>query len=134
MIQRIQTLWFLLIAIFSGLLFWDPYVNFQPVSVWLYSFFSAIGLTVFLSILAVFLYKNRPLQIKIAYGIFILLVLSCFILVAVFEQSFGGCLAMDKSMLIPPATYFLIAIIFDILAIRAVKKDEKLVRSLDRLR
>lgn len=134
MIQRIQTIWFLLIAIFSGLLFWDPYVEFQSVSVWLYSFFSAIGLTVFLSILSVFLYKNRPLQIKIAYGIFILLLLSCFIMVTVFEQNHGGCIVMGNSMLIPPVAYFLIAIIFDILAIRAVKKDEKLVRSLDRLR
>jgi hypothetical protein len=83
------------------------------------------GLIVVLSIIVIFLYKNRSLQIKLCCGILVLLIFSY---ITLFLP--GTKAAIGKW----PAVFPFVAGIFDILAICAIRKDEKLVRSLDRLR
>jgi hypothetical protein len=85
-----------------------------------------------LSIITIFLYKKRNIQVRICFAIMFLLVL-------IYAISF----AFDRQLL-PSTELFqnirftftfpLIAFILVYLALRGVKKDEKLVRSLDRLR
>jgi hypothetical protein len=130
MIQRIQTFWLLLIFFLSGCLFFLPAVKNEFVYTFFYKWLLniEIGLTVILSTITIFLYKNRCLQIKLCAGIFviqILLYLTLFFAVRSAEASITWNF---------PAGFPLIVMIFDVLAVRAIKKDEKLVHSLDRLR
>lgn len=136
MIQRIQTIWLLLVALFSSLLMFCPVaakVNFGLASV-SYDSYLAIGsgLIAICAVIAIFLYKNRSLQVKMCYGILVLLALSYTI---VFFDLYPVYLSKEAYMVFKfPIVFPLIAFVFDLLAIRAIWKDEKLVRSLDRLR
>ncbi|MDR0412794.1 MAG: DUF4293 domain-containing protein [Dysgonamonadaceae bacterium] len=121
MIQRIQTIWLLAGAIIASLLLFVPALEQKNVDLLLKA---GSGGVVVLSIIAVFLYKNRPLQVKLCYGILVLLILSCLVLFL------SGTTVAGKWPIVLP----FISGIFNILAIRAIKKDEKLIRSLDRLR
>jgi hypothetical protein len=134
MIQRIQTVWLFLIAVLSGCLFFLPAVENESAYVfpceWIVDI--EIGLTIVLSVAAVFLYKNRPLQIKLCYGILALQVLLYITLFFVVQEAFRG--TETSVVWLYPVVFPLIVIVLDLLAIRRIKKDEKLVRSLDRLR
>jgi hypothetical protein len=79
-----------------------------------------------LALIAIFMYKKRLLQIKICYGIMVLLILTGG-LYLLFLMTV--CFAPAIAMLFP-----WIALILDFMAIHRIKKDEKLVRSLDRIR
>ncbi|MDR0681256.1 MAG: DUF4293 domain-containing protein [Dysgonamonadaceae bacterium] len=122
MIQRIQTVWMLFVAIIASLFIFVSVIE-QSNQVLLLK--AESGLIAVLSIVVIFLYKNRALQIKLCYGILVLLILSYIILF------FSGVKVVVGKL---PLVFPFVAGIFDILAILAIKKDEKLVRSLDRLR
>jgi hypothetical protein len=122
MIQRIQTIWLFLTAIIASLLTFVPALEQKNYDLLLKA---ESGLIVVLSVITIFLYKSRALQIKLCYGILILLILSCLILFLSGTKTGEGKL---------PFVFPFIAGIFDILAICAIKKDEKLIRSLNRLR
>jgi drug/metabolite transporter (DMT)-like permease len=91
------------------------------------------GLSALIAFINIFLYKKRKAQIKT--GILIsLLILFFYVTLYVYFQSYTAKygLTFDKvqfGLALP-----IIALIFNILAIVRIKKDEKLVKSLDRIR
>jgi hypothetical protein len=96
-------------------------------------FLSAILLLIpFTSLITIFLYKNRKLQIKLNLILLILiLVLVLLILIHVFALSsdFRMNLSPDLKMILP-----LFMLISSVLSYSAIKKDDELVKSYDRLR
>jgi drug/metabolite transporter (DMT)-like permease len=80
-----------------------------------------------LALLTIFLYNNRKLQLKLSYlGVFLTAVLLTMYLIEMGNFSTG-------SIAIWAIIYFAI-LVFYLLAIRGIMKDEKLIKSLDRLR
>lgn len=108
-----------------------------------YALFFINILVIALAVYTIFVYKNRKKQIKLA-SLNILLV--CFFVVLIFyhfENAKTLLLANQSntdSAILPETTYGLgvimpvISIIFHLLAIRGIRKDEALVRSADRIR
>jgi hypothetical protein len=149
MIQRIQSLYLLLVIIAYTLLFFFPIATYTAMSAdnltEITTRFSLLGITnansnstiplmiavVLLAIatlVTIFLYKKRLLQIKITA---IVLLAHMGLVVALFYS--GGKIgvnpAYDAGMYIA-----LIPLVFLVLANRAIRRDEKMVRSTDRLR
>jgi hypothetical protein len=138
LVQRLQTLWLLLAAIFSFLTFKLPFysgvkrVKDLPESskldagsqIFLLILTSAVILFCFI---ALFLYKDRKKQLTLTI---INLILSIVLLVVYFLQ-----IQKFETGTIALWCLFTLAIpIFLFLAARGIRKDEKLVKSLDRLR
>jgi hypothetical protein len=138
MIQRIQSIWLLLAAIFAAITFRFPFytgdwlkdaipnpidLNAQT-TIWLTILTVLSGAVAFVNI---FLFDNRKVQLKLAYlGIFLTVVLLViyFLELANFTQ---GSIALWCLF------YFAILGCY-ILAARGIWKDEKLIKSMDRLR
>ena len=136
MIQRIQTLYLVLVALCAGIL---PFV----VSLWTVSgdvtVFAKNNLSILsaflgvavLAIIAIFLFKKRQNQFVLNR---LNMILNLFLLGFFVYRSLnlsGGATVSEKGigMLIP-----VFSIVFLVLANRAIKKDEDLVKSVDRLR
>ena len=131
MIQRIQTVWWIASAAALAALFFLPLFNFENgdfvITKNCMGLTITIGITILVSIINIFLYTNRMLQVRIGYGlIFLNLMVGFFI---------GVHYYLDKgTQLLPWITLPLVSLILQILAMRAVKKDEALIKSMDRLR
>ncbi|MBL1409621.1 DUF4293 domain-containing protein [Sphingobacterium faecale] len=157
MIQRIQSIWLLLAAIIILGLFLFPYLNYTDLvglgkkllvtgsyaavnneSVKQESYvLQSIATAVlgFIPILTIFLYKNRKRQLML---IFIEIVLICLFGIWLFmsskdtlsliSQPFGAQNIGVGFFLLP------VAIVFLAMAIGGIRKDEKLIKSADRLR
>jgi len=134
-IQRIQTVYLIITAIISGLLpFWLPLWKeegnafYAQQTLWISIVFLAVAI---FALIAVFLYKNRKNQFVLnrlnlilnlfLLGFFVYRSLSLSGETAVSEKGIG--------MLIP-----IFSIVFLALSNKAIKKDEDLVKSVDRLR
>ena len=120
MIQRKQTV-FLLVAFVAMLL-----CVVMPVGVpyvWVIAVVAALG-----SIGNVFLYTRRPLQARICFAL-IGLGLAYYVAVAVFQHTIGGQLVFTWPLAMPA-----LSIVMWFMAYKGIMKDEKLVRSLDRIR
>lgn len=162
MIQRIQSLYLLVVAVLSGLSFvfplaifecsgYDPALyNLIPKTVsaeatyipqttiaWnAIAFPVVVGL---LSLIAIFMYKNRMRQIKVVAVAFLLSVIYAGLLFLWIIDAQVSALAEQNvtvtKIIYGTSTYFPIAqIILLILSQQAIRKDEKLVRSSERLR
>ncbi len=86
------------------------------------------------SLVAIFLYRNRPLQMRLCGGAAIasllLTVLTAFVVFQLTQQMpAGGNVHFGAGLALPAVT-----MVFDWLAARFIRKDENLVRSMDRLR
>jgi uncharacterized membrane protein YraQ (UPF0718 family) len=86
------------------------------------------------SLAAIFVFRNRLLQVRMAGGAGIasvlLMVLAGFVIYQVFQQMpSGGSTQYGAGLGLP-----ILALVFNWLAVRFIKKDENLVRSMDRLR
>lgn len=147
MIQRIQTLYLLISAILVAFLFVLPFAEIaKDGAFYLFNFKgiildgilteNAIALSILLGValamhgFAIFSYKNRIRQMRvIVYAVLILLgVLGMFYFFTYY--SFSGAQISFKIGAVLPS----VVIILDYLAIRAIKKDETLIRSIDRIR
>ena len=136
MIQRIQTLYLLIvIAISAGLIFvFDLYTDKNQALVFAKDDYLYLVLflgSALLSLISIFSYKNRKSQFVLGR----LNIILNFILLGVFVyQSLnlsGEALVSEKGIgLILP----IFSIVFLVLANKAIKKDEDLVKSVDRLR
>jgi hypothetical protein len=95
--------------------------------------FSATLFSLVLSVVCIFLFKNRLLQLRICiYNIlvlFLIIVLLIFYLITFKTNSPVSSLNYTIWLAIP-----LVNIILNILAYRSIRKDENLVKSYDRLR
>jgi drug/metabolite transporter (DMT)-like permease len=136
MIQRIQTLWLLLASIcafasvklpfyFGSLEVPGPTITITPIDhVVLLVFVIATAL---MALVSIFLFSNRSLQIKMCIvGLVLSLanLMHYFLYMKNFKTG-GLSLYSILSFLVP---------VFFILAIRSIYKDQKLLKSLDRLR
>ncbi|WP_431472715.1 DUF4293 domain-containing protein [Nonlabens sp. SCSIO 43208] len=136
MIQRIQSIYLILAALVSGVLVWvvDAYLNgdgneFLGVDDSVY--FGTFMVSAVLSIFAIFLFKNRQLQFVInRLNILINLILLGVFVYRALTWS-GGTAVSEKGlgMFLPVLSIVLLA-----LANKAIRKDEQLVKSADRLR
>lgn len=136
MIQRIQTIYLLLATLVSaGLIFMVPlYGNLQGEAVWAEDKILYIALFVasaILSLLTIFLFKKRQLQFVLGRLNIILNFILLGVLIYQSQIISGGAAASEKDigMLIP-----VISIVFIAMANKAIKRDEDLVKSVDRLR
>jgi phosphate/sulfate permease len=153
MIQRIQTLYLIFVAVFSGLLLNGGQVTFT-VATEIYrlssSGISVIGgtnpeiiqktmplmillvLVPVLAILTIFLYKNRKLQLKSTLLTIFLIIISsllgCYYTYD-FMNRFDATMVFNMKMIFP-----LISCVLAFLAYRGIQKDDNLVKSYDRLR
>jgi hypothetical protein len=154
MIQRIQTIYLILAAFLLALLFSNPIAEiivnenlyltlwhhkivsdnpdtFTPVSTWPITVL--LSVIVLIEIAAVFLYKKRQLQIRLC--IFnLLLMVGLAGLIFFFTKYTQNNTEGLKSVFLWPVVCPMIAIILNYLALKAIQKDEKLVRSYDRIR
>jgi hypothetical protein len=80
------------------------------------------------TVVTIFLYKDRKMQMKIAFAAFAASILLIFLYFSYVNSKYSeGTYDLTAPILI-------IIPIFILLAIRAIYKDEKLVKSVDRLR
>ena len=140
MIQRLQTVWLLLAAaaafcslqfsFYSGTMIVENQskrVELTAQGNLLLLILSAgVGIA---SLISIFLYKNRKTQLRI---VFVTLLVSILNLVLFFMQTKKFVPGEGNYSL--TAIFAIIVPVFLILATRGIKKDEKLVKSLDRLR
>ena len=150
MIQRIQSLWLLLAFIISGAMFFLPLselltteseqliLDFNSIDNaengkiihTAYSLAGLLGIVTFLNFVGIFLFKKRNLQMRLC--IFnSLLSIGTIALIAYFSY-----FTVKNTDVIPGIAAVLpfIVFIFLLMARRAIKKDEELVRSVDRIR
>ena len=86
-----------------------------------------------LTFLSIFLYKHRALQMRVCSFCMILLV-GWYIIYAAFAWTITGVLGADSFRVGVAASLPCVSLILLYLSFRGIMKDEKLVRSLDRLR
>lgn len=89
------------------------------------------GIATFLCLVCIFQFKNRPMQKRLIM-INIVLIIATAVLVALNASLFPGGISGASIHL--GSSLFVLAIIFCMLAIRGIRKDEQLLRSADRLR
>ncbi|MEN9350933.1 MAG: hypothetical protein RL372_1911 [Bacteroidota bacterium] len=136
MIQRIQTLWLLLASIcafaslklpfyFGSIEVPGPTITITPYDHFMLLVF--VIATALMALVSIFLFSNRSLQIKMCVvGLVLSLanLMHYFLYMKNFKTG-GLSLYSALSFLVP---------VFFILAIRSIYKDQKLLKSLDRLR
>ncbi|MCK9400703.1 MAG: DUF4293 domain-containing protein [Bacteroidales bacterium] len=158
MIQRIQSIFLLLAFLAAVALFFYPlagiYSNLTAYKFYIYglknmvpgeasqfSFMTTFPLLLLnilvaaLSLICVFLYKNRVRQAKLVRLAILLEIVLIALVFFVYASIIERNLLASPDYLDEAGIYFpLISLIFLILANRYIMKDEKLVRSVDRLR
>jgi len=155
MIQRIQTIYLLAIVILSGFVIFSPladlidktnnliyFVDYHGISILrpngIFIESSVWGLTTISSLVpilafsSIFLYKNRSRQIQST--IVNMVILFCFYAVLALYLS-SACVRLHTEWHLRAVTVIpVVNLILSYLAIVAIRKDDKLVKSLDRLR
>jgi hypothetical protein len=138
MIQRIQTVWLLLAGVFCTLQLVFPMISVtsQPLSLFLPVVLLNIigGGSLLVALLAIFLYKNRKKQLWWCYGLIMLQILAYICIGWFFHIITRGVQINDLAVRFYTFVFPAIAIIFTVLAIVGIRKDEKIIRSADRLR
>ena len=157
MIQRIQTLWLFFATLVLSGLFLFPFVNFIDLvglgkQIYVTGMYSAnnnarvqesssvlltvyAGLVALLPLCIIFLYKNRKQQMR-----FIMIEIALTILLGVWmwSQAFATLETINQTVGVNNVGvgYFLlpVAVILLAMAIGGIRKDEKLIKSADRLR
>ncbi len=152
MIQRIQSVWFFLASLINGLLFLPSiklYKDVTPGGAGIPGMASAVGreeylgattslplmiiaaVITLLPLVAIFLFKNRKQQRGLA-GLAIVGVLAFVAVMVMIVASYAK--HPGDSYLVPGPVLPVVGLVFIFLGIRNIRKDEKLLKSLDRLR
>jgi len=158
MIQRIQSLYLFVVAVACLLLFFFPMIQYAgpggtyklfatgmksysdiPGTLFFWQTFPLLVLvlaSLLLSVITIFLFKKRRIQFRLVSVNILLNVLMTgliFLLYSrLYETAFGGGRILPTYLF---GTYIpLISLVFLVLASRAIRKDEALVKSSDRLR
>ena len=138
MIQRQQSLWLLLAAVASFLSFKFPFYTgnilennmsrFEELEGGSNFFLLIVtGISILISVIAIFMYKDRKTQLKLAIGGIILSIIMLILYFVEIKKFEKGNFALT-------AIFVLAILIGYIMAARGIWKDEKLVKSLDKLR
>ena len=146
MIQRIQSIFLFLASLATFGLFGLPFAS-TPDAIagstifgdTLYNLQDHIGLLVLfglgglLALVAIFLFKNRKLQLNLGRFALIANVIGLILAIVLYYNDSGTLGAVDPN---DEAGLYMpfIAVVFLGLALRFISKDEKLVKSMDRLR
>ena len=145
MIQRIQTIFLFLTALCFGTLLKFPFATSDKPSAQFLSdkiyditdhvaLIIVAGLGAGLSLISIFLFKNRKIQLKLGYltiVMAILLPVVAFLLFTNESKNIDSTIQVhDQFGIYVPVA----AIIFSALANYYIRKDDKLVKSMDRLR
>ena len=91
-------------------------------------------LGIILPVVIIFLYKNRPLQMKLSRLTIALIALSIMLTLLLFYQEYQKIGVGTEVTVQYGYVMLILALLFLVLALRYIRKDEKLVRSADRLR
>ena len=136
MIQRIQTIYLVVSAIIMGALFmWFPVVLGKDGSIIMERneplVFGLIFVSIAFAIISILSFKKRQLQFVLNR----LNIISDFVLLGVFVYRLltlsGETIVSEKGI---GVLFPIISIVFLVLANKAIKRDEDLVKSVDRLR
>ncbi len=94
---------------------------------------SVLAIVAGLALITIFLFKNRKLQLKLTFGV---IVATIVLFGSMYLLTFGNNYTeIDSNREVLLGSFIPVAIIlFAILAYQRISKDEKLVRSLDRIR
>jgi hypothetical protein len=155
MLQRIQSIYLLLAGLTLAALFvfplvHDVYVNSKPLTVMVTGiyqdvngqsahtgFFIALTIaTAFVALLplvVIFMYKNRKQQIALCYGTMLVIIAYSYWVSQVVKSNIGDAYLTMRNYGIGIILLSL-SLVFIILAQKAIQRDEKLVKSADRLR
>ncbi|MCU0460419.1 MAG: DUF4293 domain-containing protein [Bacteroidales bacterium] len=155
MIQRIQTLYLILTTILSVLFLNGHIIKYAEGSenilsigsgvirimnntggyetVWILVLLASLVILIFLiSVISIFFYRKRKIQIKMAATIIILVCLlilaSAYYYISVAREYNGGIKPGINVIILP------VMLLFSYLTFRGIRKDEELVKSYDRLR
>ena len=142
MIQRIQTIYLFLTVLISASLFFLPLFEIPAAAAeeaprkfmvtsnaLLLVLTSVIGV---LSLVVIFLFMNRSLQMRLCR---LILIITFVMIGLLFYTSDAITSGLDQKVVYKIGTYLpLVQVVLIFLAHRAIKKDELLVRSADRLR
>ena len=151
MLQRIQTVYLLLVAVLMGVTAVSPLAIFKDVQgnflvleslgvffegqkaypTW--GIVSVAGFSALLSFLNIFQFKNRKKQIKLC-AFNTILILFLYVTIATYLYFGQRALVLTFESVQYGVVLPVIALIFNVLALVKIKADEKLVRSLDRIR
>ncbi|MDD2285579.1 MAG: DUF4293 domain-containing protein [Paludibacter sp.] len=155
MIQRIQTFYLFLVVVLTSVTFFLPVAglqNLQQAMIYEISYLGLFEINIsgktmmantwiltalmaiipVLSFITILLFKKRLLQIRLI--IFNLVLMAGFYgLLFIYLWQFGKALDASSYLEIP-AAFPLVSIILSIMAIRAIGKDEALIKSLNRIR
>lgn len=135
MIQRIQSIWLLLAAVCSFLtLKFEFYAGTDTTglashltaqtSILLTILASGIGIA---SLITIFLYKQRKLQIRVSFFTFIASAILITLLFLQLKNFNSGTISLWS-------VYYFAVPVFLLFALRGIWKDEKLIKSMDKLR
>ena len=144
MIQRIQTIFLLLASVAALSLYKLPFASAGKTDIAPFlsdgifnvmdhpGFMGLFGLGGLLLLLAIFLFKNRMLQMRVTLFASVLVLLGLILIPVLLFQAGETVIQMLQ---VKPGMYIpAVAVFFGLLARRAIRKDEKLVKSMDRLR
>lgn len=131
MIQRIQTIYLLLAAVVCAAFIFTPFALSGSTLLQTLNFLALIilsGVVALISLGNIFLFKNRKLQITLCR-------LALLVIVALIGTGVYYALTIAGQDL-PQygAALPVVSAVFEFLAMRGVQSDEKLIRSMDRLR
>jgi hypothetical protein len=133
MIQRIQSLWLILSTGLMGALFVVPYLhseaNLRLMTTPLVAVKVLTILSMLVTFLSLFMFKNRKTQRGIVrLGMILKMLVVTYIACSAFIF-LKGQYALEMGAALP-----IMAIALDLMALRAIKKDDDLVKSIDRIR
>lgn len=156
MIQRIQTVFLFLAAIFAGILFFSPIASFAYgeglMKLTIYGvenqvdaqqYFSGVYalplllmtiILVVLPMVIIFLYKKRELQYKLSSLNVFLNAILCGLIFLFYVSNVQKTIAAESVSYMFGTYVPLINMVLSILAMRWIKKDIELIKSIDRLR
>ena len=138
MIQRQQTLWLILAAAASFLAFQFPFYTgyFTDDTIKIFKELDAgsnlfllilTGASVLLAVVTIFLFKDRKMQLKFAVTGVLLSILIVVLFILEMRKFITGNLTLTSIFV------FLIPVGY-IMGLRGIRKDQKLIKSLDKLR
>nr|WP_319398448.1 DUF4293 domain-containing protein [uncultured Carboxylicivirga sp.] len=149
MIQRIQSIYLLISALLTGSMFFVPLAelandndtytllyrglaNSEQLSTPTLALAILVTLTTLVSIVTIFLYKKRMIQIRLC-GLNMGLLLGTTGMIYFLGSQLSKDLSAEISYNIP-MVFPIVALILTFLAIRSIGKDEALIKSMDRIR
>ena len=147
MIQRIQTVFLFLSAVFAGILFFTPIASFALGNeIVTFTIFGVENQTSALPLLiltilmlmvpfvTIFLYKKRELQLKLSSLNVFLNAVFCGLIFLFYVDKIQESLSSETITYVFGTYIPLINMVLSILAMRWIKKDIELIKSVDRLR